>query len=133
MVECMGQMEFSATIKLITGEEIFAIVTPCEENDKEFLLLYEPVIISTVSTMTGYGYKIEPWLKTADDDIFIIERNRIITLSECRDQELIKYHEKFIRQKNKMSSSNPYEEKLGKDQGYVDTVKEMREKLERLL
>jgi hypothetical protein len=133
MVGCMGQMEFSATIKLITGEEIFAIVTPCEENDKDFLLLYEPVIISTVSTMTGYGYKIEPWLKTADDDIFIIERNRIITLSECRDQELIKYHEKFIRQKNKMSSSNPYEEKLGKDQGYVDTVKEMREKLEKLL
>jgi hypothetical protein len=129
----MRQMEFSATIKLITGEEIFAIVTPCEENDKDFLLLYEPVIISTVSTMNGYGYKIEPWLKTADDDIFIIERNRIITLSECRDQELIKYHEKFIRQKNKMSSSNPYEEKLGKDQGYVDTVKEMREKLEKLL
>lgn len=129
----MRQMEFSATIKLITGEEIFAIVTPCEENDKDFLLLYEPVIISTVSTMNGYGYKIEPWLKTADDDIFIIERNRIITLSECKDQELIKYHEKFIRQKNKMSSSNPYEEKLGKDQGYVDTVKEMREKLERLL
>jgi hypothetical protein len=126
-------MEFSATIKLITGEEIFAIVTPCEENNKEFLLLYEPVIISTVSTMTGYGYKIEPWLKTADDDIFIIERNRIITLSECRDQELIKYHEKFINQKNKLVSSNPYEEKLGKDQGYVDTVKEMREKLERLL
>ena len=129
----MGQMEFSATIKLITGEEIFAIVTPCEENDKEFLLLYEPVIISTVSTMNGYGYKIEPWLKTADDDVFIIERHRIITISECRDSDLIAYHEKFIKQKNKMISSNPYEEKLGKDQGYVDTVKEMREKLEKLL
>jgi hypothetical protein len=133
MDRCMGQMEFSATIKLITGEEIFAIVTPCEENDKEFLLLYEPVIISTVSTMNGYGYKIEPWLKTADDDIFIIERNRIITISECRDSDLIAYHEKFIKQKNKMISSNPYEEKLGKEQGYVDTVKDMREKLERLL
>ena len=130
----MGQMEFSATIKLITGEEIFAKVTPCEENNKDLLLLlYEPVTISTINTVNGYGYKIEPWLKTADDDMFIIERDRIITLSECRDQDLISYHEKFIRQKNKMVSSNPYEEKLGKDQGFVDTVKEMGEKLEKLL
>ena len=129
----MGQMEFSATIKLITGEEIFAKVTPCEENNKYLLLLYEPVIISTINTVNGYGYKIEPWLKTADDDMFIIERDRVITLSECRDQDLISYHETFIRQKNKLSYSNPYEEKLGKEQGYVDTVKEMREKLEKLL
>lgn len=129
----MGQMEFSATIKLITGEEIFAIVTPCEEDNKDLLLLYEPVIISTINTVNGYGYKIEPWLKTADDDMFIIQKDRIITISECRDQDLISYHEKFIRQKNKLSYSNPYEEKLGKDQGYVDTVKEMREKLEKLL
>ena len=129
----MRRMEFSATIKLITGEEIFAKVTPCEENNKYLLLLYEPVIISTINTVNGYGYKIEPWLKTADDDMFIIERDRVITLSECRDQDLISYHEKFIRQKNKLSYSNPYEEKLGKEQGYVDTVKEMREKLEKLL
>lgn len=129
----MRRMEFSATIKLITGEEIFAKVTPCEENNKDLLLLYEPVIISTINTVNGYGYKIEPWLKTADDDMFIIERDRVITLSECRDQDLISYHEKFIRQKNKLSYSNPYEEKLGKEQGYVDTVKEMREKLEKLL
>lgn len=129
----MRHMEFSATIKLITGEEIFAKVTPCEENNKDLLLLYEPVIISTINTVNGYGYKIEPWLKTADDDMFIIERDRVITLSECRDQDLISYHEKFIRQKNKLSYSNPYEEKLGKEQGYVDTVKEMREKLEKLI
>jgi hypothetical protein len=126
-------MEFSATIKLISGEEIFAKVTPCEEDNKDLLLLYEPVIISTINTVNGYGYKIEPWLKTADDDMFIIQKDRIITISECRDQDLISYHEKFIRQKNKLSYSNPYEEKLGKEQGYVDTVKEMREKLEKLL
>jgi hypothetical protein len=129
----MGQMEFSATIKLISGEEIFAKVTPCEEDNKDLLLLYEPVIISTINTVNGYGYKIKPWLKTADDDMFIIQKDRIITISECRDQDLISYHEKFIRQKNKLSYSNPYEEKLGKEQGYVDTVKEMREKLEKLL
>jgi hypothetical protein len=130
----MGVMDqFPATIKLITGEEIFAIVTPHEENNKEFLLLYEPVIITEIKTLNGnYGYKIEPWLKTADDDTFLIGRDRIITLSECRDNDTINYHLKFIKQKNKDSLSNPYEEKLTKEQGYISNVNIMRNKLEEI-
>jgi hypothetical protein len=123
-------MEFPATIKLTTGEEIFAIVLP----EKDFLMLYEPVIISEVRTISGdYGYKIEPWLKTADDDMFIINRNSIITLSECKDKDIINYHLKFIAKKNMVGYVDPYEEKLSKKQGYVSNVNIMRNKLEQLL
>jgi hypothetical protein len=123
-------MEFPATIKLTTGEEIFAIVLP----EKDFLMLYEPVIISEVRTISGdYGYKIEPWLKTADDDMFIINRNNIITLSECKDKDIINYHLKFIAKKNMVGYKDPYEEKLSKKQGYVSNVNIMRNKLEQLL
>jgi hypothetical protein len=123
-------MEFPATIKLTTGEEIFAIVLP----EKDFLMLYEPVIISEVRTINGdYGYKIEPWLKTADDDMFIINRNNIITLSECKDKDIINYHLKFIARKNMVGYVDPYEEKLSKKQGYVSNVNIMRNKLEQLL
>jgi hypothetical protein len=123
-------MEFPATIKLTTGEEIFAIVLP----EKDFLMLYEPVIISEVRTISGdYGYKIEPWLKTADDDMFIINRNNIITLSECKDNDIINYHLKFIAKKNMVGYIDPYEEKLSKKQGYVSNVNIMRNKLEQLL
>lgn len=125
--------QFPATIKLITGEEIFAIVTAHEENNKQFLLIYEPVIITEIKTLNGnYGYKIESWLKTSDDDTFLIERDKIITLSECRDDDTIKYHLKFINQKNKNSLSNPFEEKLTKEQGYVSNVNIMRNKLEEI-
>jgi len=123
-------MEFPATIKLTTGEEIFAIVLP----EKDFLMLYEPVIISEIKTMNGdYGYKIEPWLKTASDDMFIINRNNIITLSECKDKDIINYHLKFIAKKNMIGYVDPYEEKLSKKQGYVSNVNIMRNKLEQLL
>lgn len=123
-------MEFPATIKLTTGEEIFAIVLP----EKDFLMLYEPVIISEIKTMNGdYGYKIEPWLKTADDDMFIVNRNNIITLSECKDKDIINYHLKFIAKKNMIGYVDPYEEKLSKKQGYVSNVNIMRNKLEQLL
>jgi hypothetical protein len=127
------EKEFPATIKLITGEEVFAIVNPYNENDKDFLILYEPVIITEVRTLSGsHGYKIEPWLKTADDDMFLIHRDKIITLSECKNKDTIKYHLKFIREKNKQNSVNPNEEKLTKEQGYISNVKEMKDKLEKL-
>jgi len=123
-------MEFPATIKLTTGEEIFAIVLP----EKDFLMLYEPVIITEIKTMNGdYGYKIEPWLKTASDDMFIINRNTVITLSECKDKDIINYHLKFIAKKNMIGYVDPYEEKLTKQQGYVSNVNIMRNKLEQLL
>ena len=123
-------MEFPATIKLTTGEEIFAIVSP----EKDFLMLYEPVIISEIKTINGeYGYKIEPWLKTASDDMFIINRSSIITLSECKDKDVINYHLKFIARKNMIDYVDPYEEKLSKKQGYVSNVNIMRNKLEELL
>jgi hypothetical protein len=123
-------MEFPATIKLTTGEEIFAIVLP----EKDFLMLYEPVIITEIKTMNGdYGYKIEPWLKTASDDMFIVNRNNVITLSECKDRDIINYHLKFIAKKNMVGYIDPYEEKLSKKQGYVSNVNIMRNKLEQLL
>lgn len=123
-------MEFPATIKLTTGEEIFSIVLP----EKDLLMLYEPVIITEIRTMNGdYGYKIEPWLKTADDDMFIVNRNNVITLSECKDKDIINYHLKFIAKKNMVGYIDPYEEKLSKKQGYVSNVNIMRNKLEQLL
>jgi hypothetical protein len=128
--EDLTPMDFPATIKLTTGEEIFAIVLP----EKDFLMLYEPVIITEIKTMNGdYGYKIEPWLKTADDDMFIVNRNNIITLSECKDKDIINYHLKFIAKKNMIGYVDPYEEKLSKKQGYVSNVNIMRNKLEQLL
>lgn len=125
---------FPATLKLITGEEVFAIVSPQEKEHKNLLLLYEPVVITEIKTLNGTsGYKIEPWLKTADDDTFLISKEKIITLSECKNNDTINYHLKYIKQKNDNDLSNPYEEKLTKEQGYVCNVNVIRNKLEDLL
>lgn len=125
---------FPATLKLITGEEVFAIVSPQEKENKDLLLLYEPVVITEIKTLNGTsGYKIEPWLKTADDDTFLISREKIITLSECKNNDTINYHLKYIKQKNDNDLSNPYEEKLTKEQGYVCNVNIIRNKLNDLL
>ena len=42
----MDKEEFYAVLKLVSGEEIFAKVSPCEEEDKTILILDCPVTVS---------------------------------------------------------------------------------------
>ena len=41
----MDKEEFHAVIKLVSGEEIFAKVCPCEEEDKTILILDCPCLL----------------------------------------------------------------------------------------
>lgn len=60
----MIEDDFYATLKLKTGEEIFAKVAATEEDDRTLLIVSNPVTIDEVKGRMGtYGYKIEPWLK----------------------------------------------------------------------
>ena len=40
--------QFFAVIKLVSGEEIFSQVSPCEEEDKTILILDSPVVFESV-------------------------------------------------------------------------------------
>ena len=42
--------DFYATLKLKTGEEIFAKVAASEEDDRTFVLVSYPIIVSEVKT-----------------------------------------------------------------------------------
>ena len=82
--------DFYATIKLNSGEEIFAKVAASEEEDRTMLIVHTPVTVSEIKNKTGLlGYKVEPWLKTTRDDMFIINMDKVITLTESSDMEMI--------------------------------------------
>ena len=122
--------EFYAVIKLISGEEIFSIVCPSEEEGRTMLVLYNPVTIEIVvmKQVGMQGYKIDPWLKFADDDTFLLDMERVMTISEVRDSETIEMYHKFLRQQ----SSKNLKENLTPEMGYLSTVNEARKKLEKL-
>jgi hypothetical protein len=125
--------DFYATLKLISGEEIFSLVTPHNEKKKNFLLLYEPVKITEIKNEANVsGYKIEPWVKFTNEDLFLIEKDKIITVSECTSKMFIGYYKKYLKEKYKSTTSNPHEEKLTKEQGYISNVKDMRNILENI-
>ena len=101
----MIEEDFYATLKLKSGEEIFAKVAASEEEGRTMLLVSNPIIIKEIRSKTDsiVGYKIEPWLKTTTEDMFIIKLDDILTMSESSDIEIIMLYQEFVRTPGKGS------------------------------
>ena len=122
--------DFYATIKFKSGEEIFARVGYSEEEDRTFLILSSPVIIERIKNRAGIqGFRVEPWLKTSKDDLFIVNLDDVLTLNESTDMETIAMHETFSQQHDEYY--NP-KKKLNRKMGYISTIKEAKKSLEQL-
>ena len=65
--------DFHATIKLITGEEIFALVSVDQTEEDPIIIMQSPVVMKVLSTGKGSMMKIRPWLEVPGDDIYIIK------------------------------------------------------------
>jgi hypothetical protein len=122
--------DFYCTVKLKTGEEIFAKVAASEEEDRTLLIISNPIIVNEIKGKSGIvGYKLEPWLKTTKEDMFIIDLKDILTLSESSDVEMIMMYQSYIRQSLKSSTK---ESKINRRMGYLSNVNDAKEILEKL-
>ena len=123
--------DFYATIKLSSGEEIYAKVAASEEEGRTMLIVHSPITIVEIKAKGNLvGYKVEPWLKTTREDMFIINLDKVITLSESYDPEMIHMYQNFLRD----AQRNPYEQspKMSRRMGYIATVDDARNFLEKI-
>ena len=128
----MIEDDFFATIKFKSGEEIFCKVASTEEEDKIILLVSNPVIIAEIKGRTGVvGYKVEPWLKTTKEDMFLINLNDVLTMSESNDFEMITMHQNYIKN-NKLSSDGSSKYKLDRKMGYIANINDAKTILEKI-
>tara|TARA_B100002019_G_scaffold162553_1_gene140232 strand:- start:288 stop:713 length:426 start_codon:yes stop_codon:yes gene_type:complete len=129
----MIEDDFYATIKLKSGEEIFCKVAAEEESDRTILVVSNPILIKEVRGRVGMiGYKVEPWLKTTTDDMFFINLNDVLTMSESSDIEMILMHQEYVRKADSDPLSGSSNHKLDKKMGYLSNVNDAREVLEKL-
>jgi len=126
----MIEEDFYATVKLKTGEEIFAKVAASEEEDRTMLIVSNPVIISEIknSKFEVVGYKLEPWLKTTTEDLFIIKLEDILTMTESSDIEMIIMYQNYLRQSKKEGNYS----KINRRMGYLANVNDAKEILEKI-
>ena len=125
--------EFYASVKLVSGEEIFGEVMPSEENGRTVLIISDPVEIETVSMNGSHeGLRMMPWLRSMPaEGIIIIPMDKVITVVEAReDSEVVAYYQRFIMTNLQGGSSEKI--KVTKKMGYVISVEKARENLEKL-
>lgn len=122
--------DFYAIIKLVSGEEILSKVCPCDEDDRIILILDNPITMESI-TIRQLGVttiKVTPWIKFSDDSMFVMDIEKVITMTEVTDEDLIKIHKKFVKEKNKKSNKTKVTSKMG----YLSTIADARVSLEKL-
>ena len=126
----MIEDDFYATLKLKTGEEIFAKVAATEEEDRTMLLVSNPVVVNEIKSRSGVvGYKVEPWLKTTTEDMFILNIADILTMSESSDIEMIMMYQDYVRSSNSDEDNNT---QLNRRMGRIGNVRDAKEVLEKI-
>ena len=122
--------EFLAVIKLVSGEEVISTVTSSEEGDRTLLLLDNPVIFESImmKNMTMGAIKVIPWVQAASDTILILDMDKVITMSEVFDKEVIRIYNRYMTDKDRETN----ESVVTKDMGYLSSVTDARIFLEKL-
>ena len=123
--------DFYASLKLISGEEVFAKVAACDEDDRTLLLLHSPVLVQQVKLPGANivaGYKVEPWLKTNDEDMMVLDMKNIMTMVECHDIEMISIHQRYVEE----SSQEGTRSRIDRKMGYISSVSDAKKMLEQL-
>ena len=126
----MIEEDFYATLKFKSGEEIFARVAAAEEDDRTMLLVSNPVVVNEINSKHGVvGYKVEPWLKTTTEDMFVINMRDVLTMSESNDIEMIMMYQDYVRSSQ---DTTPNESKINRRMGRIGNVNDVKEILEKL-
>ena len=131
----MIEEDFYCTLKLKSGEEIFAKVAASDEDDRTMLLVSNPIVVSEVKGKAGtMGYRVEPWLKTTTEDMFIINMDNVLTMTESSDIEMIVMYQIYVRQANKGGgpSYGDNNSKLNRRMGYLGNTRDVKEILEKI-
>ena len=124
------EVDFYATIKFKNGEEIFAKVAASEEDDRTMLVIHNPITAVEIKQRGQMvGYKVEPWLKTTKEDMFIINMDNVLTISESSDIHMINMFQQFVQDSARDKKGQP---KLSRKMGYISNVHDAKDILEKL-
>ena len=126
----MGE-EFYAVLKLITGEEIFSLVSVDENDGDSIIMLSNPVIMKMISSPAGKYVKVKPWLELPDQDLFLIKYDKIITMSEVTDKKMIDFYTRYLNEDD-IDIEVDGKVTLSDKMGLLTTVDDDRLKLEEI-
>ena len=128
----MGE-EFYAIIKLTSGEEIISLVMIDENDGDPVVVLQNPVTMKAYHNQHGMHIKVKSWIEMSSDDFFMIKLDKIITMTETKDEKLIHIYNNYIEDDEDIDLyTSSGKVKPSSKMGYISSVEEARKNLERI-
>ena len=127
------EREFYCSLKLVSGEEIVSLIVVDDTDALDPLIILQEPIVIQYSTQGAFSQiKLEPWLKTTEEDIFFIRLSKVITMTEINDIDLINLYTDFNDQKNEYIDKSDVEKNISKKMGFLGTISDTKKSLEEL-
>jgi len=129
--------EFYSILKLVSGEEVFALVCVDETEDEPILILHNPIIMKPLPTPGAVNYvKVTPWMEMSEEDMFVLRMDKVITMTECKDKKLITIYKQYVEEAEGdglgVFKSIDNKVKLNSQLGLLSSVEKKRKSLEKL-
>ena len=127
------QEEFYAIIKLISGEEIFALVSVDENDGNPVIVMQSPVTMRSFNHHGTSLLKIKPWVELSTDDIFVITYDKVLTMTETHDERIIEVYNRYLSDDDSDDFTDGSSRvNISSKMGYLTSVEDARKKLEDL-
>lgn len=128
----MGE-EFYCILKLVSGEEVLSLIMVDDSGEETFIVLQNPVMMNMFTNDHGTHIRVKPWIEFSTDDFFIIKPDKVITMTETKDKNLINLYNSYLEE----TSDTDYltsggKVKVTEKMGYLGSVKDARERLEHI-
>ena len=123
--------EFYSIIKMISGEEVLSLVAIDDNDGDPIVVLQNPIIMKMIESRFGTQIKVKPWIELSEEDFFFVKPEKIITMTETKNEKLIDIYNQYINEEDNESMS-PGKVKPSEDMGYLSSVKEARKNLENI-
>ena len=120
--------EFYCCLKLVSGEEIFSLISIDENDGDPLIVLQDPIIMDIQVNNSASLVRIKPWMEIPKDNFYIIKSDKVITMTEIFDKAMINIYRKYL---NNEDSENG-KVNLTTDMGYISSVEEARKNLEKV-
>ena len=122
-MEEQKKAEFLAAIKLVSGEELLAVIEHVQDENGDYMIVQNPIEVEEV-VLTGNkaGAKVSPWMKFSREEEFLIPKDKIITVVEV-DTDVQIFYAMSLRRLNADTVNGS---------GRLSTVDEARINLEKI-
>ncbi len=116
--------EFLAALKLVSGEELLAIIEHVHDENGDYMILQNPIEVEEVVLQGNKaGAKVSPWMKFSREEEFLIPKDKVITVVEV-DTEVQIFYAMSLRRLNGDTITDAT--------GRISTVEEARIKLDNI-